>query len=82
MSFLALSGDGCLSESGGAATHDLALANELGVEFGTVEGQVDVEVDAVEGSLRRVHAFEILFEVLSGKVGGKSDDFLYTCLQC
>lgn len=35
-----------LSEPGGAAAHDLALADELGVEFGAVEGEEDVEVDA------------------------------------
>jgi len=35
-----------LSESGCAAPHDFALADELGVEFGAVEGEEDVEVDA------------------------------------
>ena len=33
-----------LSEPGCAATHDLTLADEFGVEFGSVEGEEDVEV--------------------------------------
>ncbi len=35
-----------LSEARCAAAHDLSLADELGVEFGAVEGEEDVEVDA------------------------------------
>ena len=54
-----------LSESSCAATHDFTLADELGVEFGPVERQVDIKVYTVESSLRGIHAFEILFEVLS-----------------
>ena len=54
-----------LPESSCAATHDFALADELGVEFGAVEREVDVEVDAVESALRGVHAFKVFFEVLS-----------------
>ena len=50
-----------LPEPGRAATHDLALAHELSIELRTVQREVDVEVDAVEGTLRGVHAFEILF---------------------
>ena len=59
-----------LSEPRGATTHDFALADELGVEFGAVQGEVDVEVDAVEGALRRVHALEVFLEVLAAEVGG------------
>ena len=54
-----------LPEAGCASSHDFSLADELGVEFAAIEGEVDVEIDAVEGSLRRVHALEILLEVLS-----------------
>ena len=54
-----------LSEAGSAATHDLALANQLGAELGTVQRQVDVEVYPVERALRGVHAFEVLLKVLS-----------------
>lgn len=54
-----------LSKPRRAAAHDLALADKLSVEFGTVERQVDVEVDAVEGALRGVHAFKVLFEVFA-----------------
>ena len=69
-----------LSEPGRATAHDFALADELGVEFRAVEGEVDVEVDAVEGSLRRVHALEVFLEVLAAQVGGQGDDFFYACV--
>jgi hypothetical protein len=58
-------GIGQLSESRCAAAHDLALAHQLGVEFGPVQREVDVEVDAVECALRGVHALEVLLEVLA-----------------
>jgi hypothetical protein len=53
-----------LPKAGGAATHDLALADKLGVELGSIEREVDVEVYAVKGTLWGIHAFEVLFEVL------------------
>jgi hypothetical protein len=53
-----------LPEPSRAATHDFALANELGVEFRTVESKVDVKVDAVKCALWSVHAFKVFFEVL------------------
>lgn len=62
------SGAQALPEAGRAATHDLALTHELGVELRAVQGEVDVEVDAVEGALGSVHALEVLFEVLSAEV--------------
>ena len=65
-----------LSEPRCAATHDLALADKLGVELGSVEREVDVEVYAVEGALWGVHALEVFFEVLPREVRGKCDDFL------
>ena len=52
------------------------MANELGVEFGAVEGEVDIEVHAVESALRRVHALKVLLEVLAAEVGGECDNFL------
>jgi len=54
-----------LSEASSAAAHDLALADELGIEFGSVEREVDIKVDAVESTLRGIHAFKVFFEVLS-----------------
>ena len=52
------------------------MTNELGVEFRAVESEVDVEVNSVEGTLRRVHALKVLLEVLAAEVGGECDDFL------
>jgi hypothetical protein len=57
-----------LSEPRGTSTHDFALADKLGVEFGAVEGEVDVEVHAVECTLWRIHALKVLFEVLAAEV--------------
>jgi hypothetical protein len=54
-----------LPEPSRAATHDFTLANKLGVEFGAVEREVNVKVDAVKSALGRVHAFKVFFEVLS-----------------
>lgn len=48
-----------------AATHNLVLAHQLGAELAAVQGEVDVKVDAVEDTLRRVHALEVGFEVLA-----------------
>jgi hypothetical protein len=52
------------------------LADQLGVELGTVQREVNVKVDTVEGALRCVHALEVLLEVLATEVGGEGDDFL------
>jgi hypothetical protein len=57
-----------LPEPRRAAAHDLALTNKLGVEFRSVERKVDVEVDAVEGALGRVHALKVFFEVFAREV--------------
>jgi hypothetical protein len=67
-----------LPEPGCAATHDLSLAHKLSVELGTVQCEVDIEVDTVEGTLGRVHALKVLFEVLAREIGGEGDDFLDT----
>jgi hypothetical protein len=55
------------------------LADQLSVEFGTVESEVNVKVDAVEGALRCVHALEVFLEVLAAKVGSEGNDLLDTC---
>jgi hypothetical protein len=65
-----------LPEPSRATTHDFALAYQLGVELRTVKRKVDVKVNAVESTLGRVHAFEVLFKVLSGEIGGEGNDFL------
>lgn len=57
-----------LTESSGAAAHDFSLTDKFGVEFAAVEGEIDVKVDPVESSLGGIHPFEILLEILSGKV--------------
>jgi hypothetical protein len=67
------------SEAGRAATHDFALADQLSVELRTVESEIDVEVDAVEGTLRCVHALEVLLEVLAAEIGGESDNLFDAC---
>jgi len=54
-----------LPKSSCATTHDFALADQLSIEFRSVESEVDVKVDAVESALGCVHALEVLFEVLS-----------------
>ena len=63
-----------------AAAHNLALANQFGAEFRSVECEIDVEVDAVEGTLWRVHALKVLLEILAGQVGGECNDFLDPCV--
>jgi hypothetical protein len=54
-----------LPEPSRAATHDFTLANELGVELGTVEREVNVKVHTVKRALGCVHTFKVFFEVLS-----------------
>lgn len=54
-----------LPKSSCATAHNFSLADELSIEFGPVEGEIDVEVDAIEGTLGCIHAFKVLFEVLS-----------------
>jgi len=57
-----------LLESRRAATHDLALTNQLCVEFGPVKCEVNVEVYTVEGSLWSIHPLEVLLEVFAGEI--------------
>lgn len=51
-------------EPGRASAHHLPLADQLGVEFAPVKGEVDVKVDAVEGPLRRVLPLEVFLQIL------------------
>jgi NRAMP (natural resistance-associated macrophage protein)-like metal ion transporter len=57
-----------LSKTTRTLAHNLTLAHQLSIKFATVKGQVDVEVHAIKGPLRCVHAFEVFFEVLPGKI--------------
>ena len=59
--------------------HRLTLADELGIELAAVEGEVDIEVNAVESALGRVHALEILFEILPREIRRQGDDFFDAC---
>jgi hypothetical protein len=68
-----------LSESCRTSAHDFALANKLGIEFGTIKSQVNVEVHSVESALGCVHALKVLLEVLAAKVRGERDDLLDAC---
>lgn len=56
---------GPLSEASTAAAHNLALAHQLGAKLRAIERQVDIKVDTVKGSLWRVHALKVFFEVLA-----------------
>jgi hypothetical protein len=50
-----------LSEPCSAPAHNLPLTYQLRIKLAAVKRQVDVEIDTVEGTLWRVHPFEILF---------------------
>lgn len=65
-----------LPELGPAAAHDLVLAHQLGTEFTSIQSKVNVEVDAVEDTLRGVHALEVRLEVLAREVRRERDNFL------
>lgn len=54
-----------LPEACSATAHNLALADQLGAEFGTIQSQVNIKVDTVEGALRGIHALEVLLQVLA-----------------
>lgn len=64
------------SKSGGTSAHDLSLADKFGVEFGAVESEVNVKVNAVKSALRCVHALKVLFKVLAAEVRGEGNNFL------
>jgi hypothetical protein len=56
--------------------HHISLTDQFGIKFTPIQSQVDVEVDAVESSLRRIHPLKVLFEVLPREVARQSNDFL------
>ena len=68
-----------LPESRSTPAHNLTLANQLGIELGAIERQVDIKVHTVECALGCVHALEILLEILSAEVRGERDNFLDAC---
>lgn len=70
---------GSLPEACTATAHNLALAHEFGREFGPIEGQVNVEVDAVKRSLWRIHALKVLFKILAREIRSEGNDFLDSC---
>mgnify|MGYP007126126597 CR=1 FL=1 len=55
-------------ESCSAPTHHLALADQFGIELGPVQGKVNVKVHSIESTIGRIHALEILLQVLAGEV--------------
>lgn len=54
-----------LPETRTATAHDLALADKLSAELGTVKSQVDIEVDTVKCALGCVHPLKVLLQVLA-----------------
>jgi hypothetical protein len=56
--------------------HHLPLAHQLGVELAPIKREIDIEVNAVESALRRIHPLKILFEVLPREIARQSHDFL------
>lgn len=65
------------SESGRAPAHDLTLTDQLSVELAAVQRQINVEIHAIKGALRGVHALKVLFERLSRQVGSQRNYFFY-----
>lgn len=61
-----------------APTHHLALTHQLGIELAPVQREVDVEIDAVKSPLRRIHALEVLFQILATEIRSQGDDLLDT----
>ena len=51
------------------------MTDQFCVELAPVEGEVDVEVDAIESAVRSVHPLKVFFEILAGEVGGERDTF-------
>lgn len=70
-----------LPEASRATSHNFALANQFGIEFASIESEVDVEVDTVESTLWGIHALKILLKVLATEIGCKCDDFLDACVR-
>ena len=53
-----------LPEPRTTSAHDLALADKLRIELTPIEREIDIEVNTVEGPLRRVHPLKVLLQVL------------------
>jgi len=64
---LALFSDALL-ESRCAAAHDFSLANQLGVELGSIKGKINVKIYSVKCSLWGIHSFEIFLQVLAREI--------------
>lgn len=63
------------SESRRASTHDFALTDQFGIEFASVEREVNVEIHSVKRALRRIHALKVLFERLARQIRCERDYF-------
>lgn len=68
-----------LPETRAAASHDFTLAHQLSTELRAVQCQVNIKVDSVKSSLRRVHALKVLFEILARQIRRECNDFLDAC---
>lgn len=64
-----------LLKLGPTTTHNLSLTDQLGTKLTTIQGEIDIKVDPVKGSLGGIHAFKVGFQVLAREVGSQSDDF-------
>lgn len=71
-----------LPESRTATTHNFTLTHQLGVEFRSIESEVDIEVDTIECALGCVHSFEVLLEILSRQVRCECYDLLDAWVLC
>jgi hypothetical protein len=49
-------------------TNDFTLENDFSAQLRAIQGKVDVEVDAVEGTLWGVHTLKIFLKVLAAKI--------------
>lgn len=65
-----------LPETRAAASHDFTLADQLSTKLRAIQCQVNIKVDAVKRSLRRVHTLKVLFKILARQVRSECDDFL------
>lgn len=57
-----------LPEASRTPSHNFALANKLRVELAAVEGEVNIKVDAIKGTLWRVHPLKIFLKVLAREI--------------
>jgi hypothetical protein len=57
-----------LSKASRATTNGFTLANDFSTQLRAIQGKVDVEVDAVEGTLWGVHTLKIFLKILAAKI--------------